>query len=133
MSPAAAYALYNTYRTGGTDDIFFMTVIETKQNYKIMLYTSIDIIVLLSYNTQLIGRLIKVDQFITDDLNPNAFYQNLIMLLLLKIPDTQTVAYFETNKKILDILPIINNHYKYMCKYNIRSITKRFSDFIGLE
>ena len=132
MSPGAAYAVYKTYQEGETDDIFYMAFYEIDKNPKIMLYTSIDIIVLFSHNKSLLDNLIKIDKFVTNG-SPESFYQNIIMLLLFKIPDTHTMVYFESQTQLRDLAQIIKNHYKNMFKYNIRSISKRFSDFIHLE
>ena len=132
MSPGAAYAVYKTYQEGETDDLFYMAFYEIDKNPKIMLYTSIDIIVLFSHNKSLLDNLIKIDKFVTNG-SPESFSQNIIMLLLFKIPDTHTMVYFESQTQLRDLAQIIKNHYKNMFKYNIRSISKRFSDFIHLE
>jgi hypothetical protein len=133
LSPNAAYSICRTYRDGETNDIFYLKFIGSGPETQVMLYTSIDIIILYSHNQSILNDIVKVNKFEIDMDNEKSFYQNFIMFLLLKIPNTKTMEYFEHNEKIKSISSIIGSHYKDAFRYNIRSISKRFADFIGLE
>ena len=99
-----------------------------------MLYTSIDIIIIFSYNKELYDKLILLKNFKTDDSKNNtSFFENLILFLLFKIPDTEAMKYFESRQEYINLNNIIGKHYKDYFRYNISSISKRFSTFIGVD
>ena len=156
MSPDAAYESNQIYYNGETSELFYLLFVDngvnevTKENdMRIMLYTSIDMIILTTTDNTLAKKLIKLDRFQTIDIEtpePNIypsihqniqsnvkkiFYQNLLMFLLLKIPDTKSIIYLEKQQNIKDIIPIIRNHYVNTFGYNIESISQRFAKFIN--
>jgi hypothetical protein len=130
MSPDAAYSISKIYDTGESGDLmFFMAFVGSRDDFKVMLYTSVDIIILFSQNRDLIPSLIMLNEFMIDE-SPESFFQNFMMFLILKIPNTDTMKYLETREPIREIAPMIGDHYKKVFKYNIRSISERFADFI---
>jgi len=133
MSPNAAYAIAKTYYYGETNDVFYLKFVGEGDATKVMLYTSLDTIILYSYNEHILDDLIKIDKFEINTDTKKSFYQNFIRFLLLKIPNSKSMDYFEHNEAIKSIAPIIGSHYRYAFKYNIASISKRFSNFIGLK
>lgn len=132
MSPNAAHSVCKTYNKGETDDLFYLAFIGSDAAPSVMLYTSVDIIILYSHNKEMIKDLVRVDKFMIDG-SLKSFYQNFIMFLLLKIPNTKTMIYVESDELLKEIAPIIGLHYKDTFRYNIKSISKRFADFVGLE
>lgn len=131
-SPNAAYCIAKTFQNGETNDLFFLMFIGDGDDMKVMLYTSLDLIILSLYQKDLMKELIPVTEFKINDASKKSFYQNFIMFLLLKIPTTKAMDYFETQQPIKDLSPKIGAHYKDVFRYNISSISKRFADYIGL-
>ena len=118
LSPSAAYSIATIYNDNNSYDIFYFHEEEKK------LYTSLDKIL---FFTDDFKDFVIIDNFITDQDDPNYFIKNIIMFLSYKNPSNDIINKFIENKMIdNDLKRLLRNHYKNIVK------SKQFTEFLTL-